>query len=314
MKRRHFVCATAGAVAAQFLDPRRARGQAVDPMPVPRTSRLFAGPAASLKVGIQYIVADRNRILCLVNDREKREATITATNPDGETLWKYSLPRGMYLSLGTDGPAVVVQSFNSLMEFLPPTGELRSVGSLGKTVAGTRLLEYAGDSCFFRVAAGRGEIWSVRGGIVRKDKEFAADGVPPDALAAAVSPAELALVPTDGSGLFRVAIPAGTITRQPLASDEVKRRREESQIGEGGGQGGLMVVLATGGGEMGILYVMLAPLGGFIAPVLRIDSGGAVSTWKKLLLAPRAVPMKLIASGAEIGVAHHNGSVAWYPV
>jgi hypothetical protein len=311
MRRRHFVCATAGAVAAQFLDPRRARAQAADP---PRTSRLFTGPVASPKAGIQYLLADRDRILCLVNDREKRESTIMATTPDGETIWRYSLPRGTYLSLGTDGAAVVVQNFNSLMEFLPPAGELKTVGSLGKTVAGTSRLEYAGDSFLFRVLAGRGEIWSLRGGIATKDNEFAADGVPPDALAAVVSPGELALVPIDGSGLFRVAIPAGTITRQPLSSGEVKRRREEFQISDSGGSSRFMVVLATGAGENGIVYAMLAPLGGLIAPVLRVDSGGAVSTWKGLLLTPRAVPLKLIASGAEIGVAYHDGSVAWYPV
>ncbi len=176
MNRRDFLLASSAAIGGGFL----ARGQSTAASPI-RTARLV-DPSIPSKVSSQDALFDGKNLIYLYRNAapltlggpginqtfHNAPFWITATTTTGSLLWSYPLPSGIYLSLGTHDGSVVLfangyhaaagaPSARVVLSLDSATGNLTPIG----TQDGYGLYVYAGDSTFFRIVDGAGQVWTL---------------------------------------------------------------------------------------------------------------------------------------------------------
>lgn len=337
MKRRDFVTTAAAAVGGELLASIAAQAQTVTLQPI-RTTQLVPLAGRSNVVRFQNIIFDGQRFLALYQTSSAAQPpqfSISATSQTGGFLWNYPLPAGMHFSLGTYSgmilsiaaryapPSGVPVRFPVwLMD--PSTGEAAISGHADNN--GTLL--FAGDSMFFRAAAGLGEVWTFNGGLEMVASGIAANAfATPFQLQGLVGPGTMAVATMDGQWLARVSMSSGQIQECPLSSSFMTGVRayyaslraamlqnidtSKARLAE------FSIVLALGG-QSGQVYALVASPtdSGGVSPIVQFDEVGGSAVIGKLQIprtAPGApMPTKLVAVGSEIGVVCTNGVVAWY--
>jgi hypothetical protein len=340
MKRRDFVYTGAAVVAGELLASIEAAAQAAPTQPV-RVLRTVDASATSANTACQDVIFDGQRFLSLYSPRggapATRQYSVAATTPGGDLLWHYALPKGGHVSLGTYSGMVV----SIAGAYTPPSGKpvLNPVWLLDPNTGSTSSsgqadangpLHYAGDSAFFRVVAGQGQIWSFNGALTLRQSGLAAQSFGAKfRLQDLVSTDTIAVASIDGNWLTRISVSSGTVQENAISGDFVPNVRsfyqslQASFIARNGIDPNKVaaqeVVSAIGGDQNGGVYALIVTPkdGKGVLPVVSFEQSGNATLLGKVQLpvSPSGVPdvpLKVAVIGSEICVLTSNGDAAWY--
>lgn len=341
MQRREIIYGMAGALAASKSAGAPSQGSdAMQPTPPARTTTLFNQSGASKHISVQCVLFCDGRLICLHKNALTEEPTVTCTTPDGSKLWAYELPKGSYLSLGTDQQRIIVHALycasdhgntpDCLVELDPATGRTGILGTVGSTNA-SGILHFAGDSRLFRLQSTGTEVWVIENRRPRKLERrnpmaVSFSGFQPHV--ELFAPDTMALVPVDGRSIFYSAVASGSVSEYPLVSPELTkgraayeardRSRPPAPTGKTVKYSTGLVIPAVGSDRSGTLYAVVSPFEKGVAPIVAIDQGGHVSASRSAQLPLRSTggfgaPRKLIVLPSELAIVLADGTVLWYP-
>jgi len=342
MKRRDFVYTGAAVVSAELLARTSALAQTAPVNPVLTT--VVTGTPIDGGVLCQDVLFDGQKFISLYRTPAPAPTAqywIAGTAPSGSLLWSYPLPAGLYSNLGTHAGMVVVNALryqspsgtmvrNPILLLDPLSGAISNTGSTD----GKGPFVCAGDSLFFRVVAGQGEIWSFDGsslaaGVSGMVAQSFSTVVPPF-YAATLKPAGAVVVPSQGQWIARVSASPATVQEAAISCDYVTAVRtfyQTSRATRLSNQGidpsdkrYLIpdVISTIGSDENGVLYALvMSPADGVqgVRVLVRFDGSGSGSVLGKISLPPNTLmSSKLFVAGSHLGVVSPKGTLAWYPV
>jgi hypothetical protein len=338
MKRREFIYGSASIIGGEFLAQVDAAAQAPPAQPM-RVSRLVVSSIAPDNTACQDVIFDGQQFICLYSNRNadisNREYFVAATTPSGSLLWNYSLPKGTHFSLGTHERMIItlaggyaaasgIPVVNPIWLLDPKTGNASITGEGNTNIR----LSYAGDSVFFGVAGGKGQIRSFDGGL-----KLTASGITAQSFAAKfphqefVPPDTMAVAPLNGHWLARVSIQSGAVQEDPISGEFVSNVRSfyESFFASVLDRQGIdptktrvarpSVILAVGGDQDGGVYSLVAtPKRGSIGlmSLVRFDQSGVGTLLGELQLPTGIFGWKVVILNSEVCVLSGNGSALWY--
>ena len=337
MKRRDFVYASAAAAGAELLAKTAAFAQTAPVSPLLTIS--ITGAPIGGSVMCQDAVFDGQKFICLYRTQKQvqnGQYVIAGTAIDGSLLWSYPLPTGTHLSVGTHAGMVVIHAAgyiqpsgvrvrNPVLLLNPGTGALSEAGSSD----GNGPFVYAGDSLFFRVVSGLGEIWSFDGSLTTKATGLVAQSfstVIPPFHSATLLPAGAAVVTAQGQWIARVAAAPFVVQEAPISCELVAGVRTFYQnatstilSNKGIAPSKTKVAMpetisAIGSDESGVLYALvMSPADGLgVLALVRFDGSGNGSVLGKVSLPANTMAKMLFVVGSQLGVLSWRGAVAWY--
>jgi hypothetical protein len=343
MNRRDFLARSAVSMGSGLLATRTyAFGQVATPV---RTGRLVGAPAGS--VSCQDTIFDGKNLICLYENRapdapigSNVPSAIAATTTDGNLLWSYPLPKGLYLSLGTHQGSIVVFALNyfsgsgsvsrsAILSIDPANGNVTEAGTYPSApMVGP--FRYAGDSTFFRINHGSGEVWSLNNGFVQTlagiasptlAKKFAKEEL--------IAPDTMAVVDPVGTSMALVSLSSGAVTDGAISSDLIANNRATSDgaVGRAMANAGSnatnsrmatrIFVTAIGGNQADAIYAVVPqptqPFG--VVSVVQISAAGVGTTLGSIQLNSTGRPYfatKIVISGSQLAVLSQGGNVAWF--
>jgi hypothetical protein len=252
---------------------------------------------------------------------------------NGNVLWSYPLPHGRYFSLGTHlGSIVIFAGRNGLASsatlgfpvllFDPTNGNLSVVG----TYDGVGAPRYAGDSTFFRIVKGAGEVLTLDNALTKT-----ISGITATAIAAKfpelslTAPDTMAVLDSGGLSMATVSLNSGAVTASAISSDAVAASRATSQaiIAQAASNPRMatpIFITAIGGDAGGTLYavVPLSKGGAGLVQVVSFDINGAGTTLGRvqlpLISAGRIAGMasRVVVANSQLGILSYRGDIAWY--
>ena len=257
---------------------------------------------------------------------------VTAASAGGKLLWSHQLPKGLYISLGTHQGSIVIFALNYMpaaatrprapvLLLDPKTGDLTEAGLND----GAAMFHYAGQSTFFRIASGSGQVWTLSdNGLVQQASGITSATIEKKfSLKAFVGPGNMAVVDAVGSSVALVSLTSGAVRDSALASDVVSDVRAESdalfaRVGNRNLRYATRVFIsAIGGDDTGAVYATVVGRTGGVNPVIRIDENGMASTLGNILLpvnenGSHMMPAGLVVWQRELAVIGAAGQIAWY--
>ena len=347
MNRRNFLLTSGSIILAKST----AFAQAGTPTAPFRVGTLFDTSKLSGRACFQDSLFDGQQFICLYRDGFVTEDGVTGTTPtritgfspdsrfavaatsiNGNLLWSYALPTGNYFSLGTTQGSVVIFALRytpsggnpviAVLRLDPSTGNLAAIGShdsMGR-------LSYAGDSTFFRIVKGTGEIWSLDNGLVQKGPGIVSPTLAKKfSLPVLVPPATIAVVDAVGDSMALISLASGSVKESSITSDVIKNSHAIIQaLMERVNPTHLRMatnafISAVGADPTGAIYAVVAApkeqRG--VVPVIKINATGAASDLGKIQLPSTStgqpmMPIRLAASGSELALLGFSGDAAWY--
>jgi hypothetical protein len=344
MKRRDFLVRSVVSMGTGLLATRMyASEQVATPV---RTGRLAGASAGS--VNCQDTIFVGKNLICLYTNRASdalsvdpnSPSTIAATTTDGNLLWSYPLTKGLYLSLGTHQGSIVLFALN----YSPSSGRVSRSAILlldpangNVTEAGTYAaapmvgpFRYAGDSTFFRINHGSGEVWSINNGFVQS-----LGGIGSPTLAKKFAKSELiaaetmAVVDPVGTSMALVSLNSGAVTDSTISSDVIANNRATSDATTARAMANAgasatnsrmatrIFITAIGGNQGDAVYAVVPqptqPFG--VVSVVKISAAGVGTTLGSIQLNREGRPYfaaKIVISGSEMAVLSQGGDVAWF--
>jgi len=333
MRRRDFALSAAAMSAGVFLRS-QANGQTNFAQPV-RTASLTDSSTISGNVSCQDLLFDGTQIVALYRSVAAGGAAassdskygITATDTSGKVLWSYPLPTGMYGSLGKYQGSIVIFAFGTIQlpggaAFRPvllldsQTGNLMAIGQ--HDAAG--LFTYAGDSTFFRIVQGAGQVWSLENGLVQKVSAVTAPAIAAKfSQRSLISSGTFAVVDSVGQSQAMVALDTGAVTASSISSEAVTNARAASaaaleRAASNPRMATIVFITAIGSDQNGALYAAVpAPKGPTgTLPVISLNPDGVGSTLGMVQFRTLGIAMSLLATNSELAVSTSAGEIAWY--
>lgn len=338
MKRRDFVYASAVAAGAELIAKTAAFAQTT-PISSLRTTSLTGAPVSG-SVTCQDAVFDGQKFLCLYRTEaqvQKAKYLIAATGLDGSLLWSYPLPTGTHLSVGAHAGMVVILAAG----YMRPSGvrvqnPVLLLDPLAGTVSeagftdGKGPFVYAGDSLFFRVVSGTGEIWSFDGGFTANATGMVAQSfstVTPPFHSTTLPSVGAAVVTAQGEWIARVSASPVAVQEAPVSCELVSGVRTfyQNWMSTLLNKKGIdpsktnvarpTVISAIGSDESGVLYALvMSPTEPGVLALVRFDEIGNGSVLSKISLPANTMAKQLFVVGSQLGVLSWRGGVAWYPL
>lgn len=336
MDRRHFVAGSAAALGG-LLSTFKAAAQATPVLAAAGATMLLDPPNSPNVLMFQDVIFDGQRILALwrsgpprgqANAGANAEYFVTATAPgpgDGR-LSSWSLGTGTrYFGLGTLGSAIVLLTMEGAVALDPSTGGLTPLVS-GGTPAGR--LRYAGDSTFFGVNNGLGEVWSLKSSFQQQVAGISAQVLGSAGVLTEYCPGGMMIAAAlDGSSAAAINLSSGVVRQTTISSEIVAnstafynalRSKYGSPLPDPSFAGITCILMGIGGDAEGNIYaVVQTPKPRETGlPVLRIDSSGIASSLGSAPLPSGSTKpfgvKKLFPIGGSLGIVSASGLVAWY--
>jgi len=190
---------------------------------------------------------------------------------------------------------------------------------------------YAGDSLFFGVGAGLGQIWTFDGTWTARGSGIKAQCFAGFRCQAPVSPDVMAVVTADGNWLAWISLSDGAVSEVPVSGAYVSSVRAfyqslAAKINQGSAHSQArlaqpVVISAVGGDQNGNAFALVVtPTGGNGTTTLVQLAETGVATPLGMLQLPasasgqRYMPSKLFATNSEICILSRDGDLAWYPL
>jgi hypothetical protein len=338
MKRRDFLFS--GAISTLLATRLHATPALVAPL---RTGRLVDPSAGN--VNCQDTVFDGKNLICLYSNQGQDPFAfnpddptfVAATTTAGSLVWSYPLPKGMYVSLGTHQGSVAITGLNyfpssgnrvqrPILLLDPANGNITEVGPYSNGMAGP--FSYAGDSRFFRIFSGTGEVWDLNNGLVQSHAGIVAPTFAKKfTQASLIAPDTIAVVDSVGTSMALVSLTSGSATESSISSEAIASSQAIS--GAAMARAGVdttnrrmatrVFVTAIGGNQNDALYAIVAepaqPIG--VESLIRINANGASTTLGSIQFPSNGdgqpfMASKIVISNSEMGVLSYRGYVAWY--
>ena len=346
MNRRDFILASA---AGGFLST-VVKGQPITALKPIRTARLVDDAAISGNVVRQSGVFDRTRLLYLYRAGSApnggaganfgpspgaAQFGIAATAVTGQLVWNYLLPQGTYISLGTYDEFVVIFA----LRYIPAVGTVvqRPVllldpanGNLTHIDTSDAIAQYtyAGDSAFFRVVAGAGEIWTIQNGLVLRKAGIASPTLGKKfTLKARSGEGAMAVVDAVGNSMAIVSLSSGSVTDTIISSNVIasNQAQSDSMIVRAGNAvtnprlATRIFISAVAADQSSLLYAIVPELndGPGIVTLIRLNPLGVGTMVAKIQtpLGKDGKPISvadIVVANSELGVLSPNGDIGWY--
>jgi hypothetical protein len=338
MKRRDFLLASSAAIGGGFM----ARGQSTVASPI-RTARVV-DPSITGRVNSQDALFDGKNLIYLYRNAapmtpggpvfnvplHNAPFWITATTATGKLLWSYPLPSGMYLSLGThDGSVVLLANryggtagtptARPVLSLDSATGNLTPIG----TQDGYGLYVYAGDSTFFRIVDGAGQIWNLGNGLVQKLSGIASPTIRKKPTATTfLTPATIAVVDDVGASMALISIESGAVQESTISSETITNAQAFSGVAlaragynaNNPRMATVIFITGIGADENGAVYAAVPLQKARGVAIVKLDANGNGTTLGAIQkpFDTGFMISKLVVSGTELGVLSHGGDIAWY--
>lgn len=341
MKRRDFVYSGAAVLGAEILTQLDAVAQTQVAMPS-RVARVVDSSFSTENTACQDVVFDGKQFLTLYSAPDgipyTRQYSLAATSAAGEPLWHYALPKGGHISLGTHSGAVLVfagrypdpsgqTTVRPIWALDPTSGSVSKAGQVD--VDGP--LAYAGDSTFFRVVQGEGQVLQFDGGLTQKAVGLRADAfasrfrvVEPtssDSIAVATNDAKLVATISVSGGVVEESTVGGDIGNVRNFYDSLRASAlSSSTMPTGNVKLATPRIIASIGSDRNTklysLVVTPKDAKGVLALAVLDGSGvGTILGRLQLPLSSNGMPsmaIKLAIVGQEACVVMSNGTAAWF--
>ena len=180
------------------------------------------------------------------------------------------------------------------------------------------MFNYAGDSTFFRVASGIGEIWKLNNGLVEKasaitsptiSKKFGAKAV--------IGPDTFAVVDSGGQSMALISLSSGAVKEVPISSEVVAENRADlrcaaCEVREGHiADGNAILYLGNWGRPSWFAHALVpAPKGPGISSVIKLETNGAAKTTGKYPVALEE--WKAAGDGWKSGCCGVSSGCLWF--
>jgi hypothetical protein len=334
MNRRHFFAGSAAAVGG-LLSTFEAAAQTAPMLAANGTTTLLDPPTSPNVTMCQDVIFDGQRILTLWRSGPPRSQTnfianteyfVTANALAGPRLWSWSLGKGTrYVGLGTQGPGIVLLTLAGAMELDPSTGAQAPLVSSGAPGG----LRYAGDSTFFRVVGGLGEVWSLQSSFQQQLAGISTPVLSGKAVLTEYCPGGTTIAAArDGSSAAAISLWNGVVREVAISSQLVAsstafyskvlskyyNARPDPSFGAT-----TSILMGIGGDAGGNIYAVVQTPNPQITgmAVLRLDQSGIASNIGNAPLPAGASVrsfgvMKLIPTAGSLGIVSSGGLVAWY--
>jgi hypothetical protein len=269
------------------------------PRPIRRITRLYREEPKLPRVYYSYspeILALDDKIVCLRMNR-----AVSAATPAGHLLWEHRLPNRLYGGLGTidEGKSLLIQTFKSkIVRLNPSDGSVALIGSADTSGFLERMF-YAGDKYLIRAASLQIELWRVTAESIHMLRRVQTE-VPAFASVDLLSDGMAVVTSSEGDAMWTVEIPSGNVRKIQLDATQFSSAP-------------VLRVVTGSDRERGLLLALFIPSQvDSPMPLAEIDANGYGTSFGSLEHKRKTHPVRVMRYGSEIGVAHADGSVAWY--